>query len=133
MNWGTNNKLRIDYLNNIWMGGYDVGISIYNENGISLSLEELENTNLSQEIIQVAYPNPTNGLLNIAYKLPENQSGWMLSITDLQGRQIDAFTLSGNESSIRYSTDKLNSGLYLITVFNTKGKVSSTTKVQVIK
>ncbi|MBV2245933.1 MAG: T9SS type A sorting domain-containing protein [Lentimicrobium sp.] len=133
MNWGLNSKLRIDHLNNIWIGGADVGISIYNEAGITLNMEEINPLALKEEIIQVAYPNPTNGLLNIAYKLPENQSGWMLSITDLQGRQIDAFALSGNESSISYSTDKLNSGLYLITVFNTKGKVSSTTKVQVIK
>lgn len=132
MNWGFNRKLRIDHLNNIWFGGADAGITIYNEAGVSLNMEKIDATILNQEIIQLAYPNPTNGELKIAYKLPENQSGWMFTITDLQGRKIDGFMLSDNENTIQYSTDKLSSGLYLISVLNAKGE-GSTTKIQVIK
>ena len=130
--WGQNSNLRIDHLDNIWIGSYDVGISIYNENGISLNLEKIDAPVINQDIIQLAYPNPTNGELKIAYKLPENQSGWMFSITDLQGRKIDGFAISDNENTIHYSTDKLTSGLYLFSIFNSKGE-GSTTKIQVIK
>ncbi len=133
MSWGQNSRLRIDHLDNIWIGGADVGISIYNENGISLNFEKI-NAPLAhnQDIIQLAYPNPTNGELNIAYKLPENQSGWVFSIADLQGRKIDGFAISDNENTIHYSTDKLTSGLYLFSIFNSKGE-GSTSKIQVIK
>jgi len=132
MNWGDNSKLRIDHLDNIWFGGYYVGISIYNENGIVLNLEEPDVPACGQDIIQVVYPNPTNGELKISFKLPENQSGWMFRITDIQGKQIDSFKLADNDNMIQYSTDKLGSGLYLVSVINSRGK-GSTRKIQVIK
>lgn len=132
MNWGDNGKLRIDHLDNIWFGGFDVGISIYNEDGIILNLEESGVPTSGHDIIQVAYPNPTNGELKISFKLPENQSGWMFRITDIQGKQIDSFILSDKKNTIRYSTDQLSSGMYLISVLNARGE-GSVRKIQVIK
>ena len=132
MNWGDNVKLRIDHLDNIWIGGLSVGISIYNENGIFLNLDKSEIFASKQEIIQLVYPNPTNGELKISFRLPENQSGWIFRITDMHGRLIDSFNLTGNENIIRYSTDNLSSGLYFISVLNASGE-GSTRKIQVIR
>lgn len=132
MLFGHNRKLRVDNSGNVWLGGMDCAISIYNENGIYLDTHELAQTYKEQDIINLVYPNPTSGEIKISYKLPDDQQGWMIIITDLEGKNIDNFSLREKEETLNYSAERLTSGQYYISVSNGKSIVS-TAKVQVIR
>lgn len=132
MLYGAQRTLRIDHLNNIWLGGISCAISIYNENGIFLNVPKPPQTITKEQILQLVYPNPTSGEIKIRYKLPNNQPVYSIIITDLQGKSIDSFQLNTREGTCQYNAEKLSSGQYFISVSNGRSILSST-KVQVVR
>lgn len=132
MLYGPQRMLRIDHLNNLWMGGFDCAISIYNENGIYLNTPEMILPQTGQQIINLVYPNPATDEIKISYNLPDQQPGWMVNISDLGGKTIDRFPLSEKEGIINYSAGKLPSGQYLISITEGNSNVA-TSKIQVIR
>lgn len=132
MLYGPQWCLRVDNQDNVWLGGHDCGISIYNENGIYLNTSETTQTYNNQNFIKLVYPNPTSGEIKISYQLPDDQTGWIMHITDLQGKNVDSFPLKEKEGTYIYPAGKLSTGMYYFSVGNGKS-VLSTSKVQVIR
>jgi hypothetical protein len=62
------------------------------------------------------YPNPSHGRFTLLFTSVDNRT---LMISDIAGRLVDKIEI---ESALRYSyADKLQSGIYLITVISSKG------------
>lgn len=71
------------------------------------------------------YPNPTSGIINIApkdtfFEVP------LISIFDLQGKKVYETRGSNNFNTISFDTEgKLNSGLYILEIDSSQGKLYS--------
>ncbi|WP_367328136.1 T9SS type A sorting domain-containing protein [Lentimicrobium sp.] len=133
MLYGPHTVLHIDAADNIWFGGYDCGITIYNSNGITLNTQKDSKPSTGLKIIRLAYPNPVTGELKVDYKLPDHQHNYMVNIRDAQGKLIDVIPLNTDHHTFTYSTDRLSSGLYLMSVNNGKQDDGVPTKFMVIK
>lgn len=69
--------------------------------------------NTPQQVFGVeVYPNPTNGLVNLSYN---GTDALLVTLTDLQGRKIDGFTLLGNNT---LNTAHIAKGIYLLHISN---------------
>jgi len=80
-----------------------------------------------EDITISAYPNPFNGAVSIV--APE---GSTVSISDLNGRTIEHYELSDNEShSTWIPSDKIHSGTYIVNV--TKGNSTKSEKIIYLK
>ncbi|MEI8046684.1 MAG: T9SS type A sorting domain-containing protein [Bacteroidota bacterium] len=116
MLYGSIRKLRIDKLGNKWMGSIHCGISIYNENGIFLDLDN--NKPHSDQVIKLVYPNPATDEIKISYLLPDNSTHWKLIVTDQLGKTVDIVSLQEKDKTYVYHSAKLTSGEYLISISN---------------
>jgi hypothetical protein len=61
------------------------------------------------------YPNPSNGIINIEYRLSEKKSG-SLKIFDLTGRKVSERLLERTEDKIIVNETNLQAGLYFYSV-----------------
>jgi len=64
-------------------------------------------------------PNPTNGLLNIYYYLPEQMDKVTISAYNLQGVRVwssDAFKNTSGSATATVNLSALNSGLYIVVI-----------------
>jgi hypothetical protein len=93
-----------------------------NNNGIPESFELKQN-----------YPNPFNPQTNISFSLPE---GGLVKIvvTDITGKEVSELTnkiYTAGNYSIKFSADKLSSGIYFYTI--TAGQYKDTKKMLLVK
>ena len=116
--WGPNRILRIDNNNNIWTGGFDSGISIYNEHGIILEVPEIEMNETKTNLITSVYPNPASDEIKIVYRLPEGAKNAELLISDFQGKVIERIQLNVNCYNLNYQTHRLAPGQYMFTLID---------------
>lgn len=114
--WGPNRILRVDDNNNKWMGGFNSGISIYNENGIILEVPDLEMNETQSNLITSVFPNPASDEIRICYNLQQDVETAKLIITSIQGEIIEIIPLSEHSNYIVYRVGKLSSGQYLFTL-----------------
>jgi ligand-binding sensor domain-containing protein len=116
MLYGANRKLRVDHFDNVWIGGWNCGISIYNENGIFLDMNNSKPN--SNQVIKLVYPNPSTDEIKISYQLPDNSTHWKLFVTDQLGKTVDMVSLLEKNNTYVYHSAKLISGVYLISISN---------------
>lgn len=65
----------------------------------------------------IAYPNPTNKLLNIKTDLVSSQK-YTVAVTDITGKTIQQFDINGAKNNIEINTSELNNGFYFVHVYN---------------
>jgi hypothetical protein len=72
-----------------------------------------------------AYPNPTQGLLNIAFGVTTPQPNLALQVTDAMGRVVHQQTLSGTAGLHQHTLDlqQLSSGLYYLQVGGVRERI----------
>ncbi len=102
-------SLNIDSRGTKWIGTWDGGLSVYNENGVPFSI--CENV-LTENRVKV-FPNPS--LTNITI---ENNSRGSLSILNINGKQLITRQITETEAQIDISN--LPSGMYFVRL--TSGK-----------
>jgi hypothetical protein len=81
------------------------------------------------QVKSFSYPNPAKESINIAYNLQGAASG-VVKINSLSGRLIDRKTVTGDATSLNYSTHRLASGTYIVSV-ETDGKQLSSEKITI--
>ncbi|MBA3285089.1 MAG: T9SS type A sorting domain-containing protein [Nitrosopumilus sp.] len=96
--------IEIDVLNNKWIAAYGSGISVYNENGVIISIPEISFKNSPS-----VYPNPT--VNNLFIDLKENQSNIRVTIIDNMGKKVLIKNLKLPENKI--NVDDLPPGIYI--------------------
>ena len=64
------------------------------------------------------YPNPASEKVNIV--LPDNESGYVLALFDLNGNHILTRHITGGEAEYTLNVKSLASGTYILSVFNDK-------------
>lgn len=60
------------------------------------------------------YPNPSKNWITVEYNLPKGQTTGNVKVYDLQGRQVDVFTVGRHFNSVRLNVSKYPSGTYLV-------------------
>lgn len=75
------------------------------------------------------YPNPAREYVNVPYDLQGATKG-SITISNLQGQELIRASVINNKETLRIPTDKLSSGLYIVTVSN-EAKILSSEKVLV--
>lgn len=71
------------------------------------------------------YPNPTQNFINVI--IPDYQAGYVVSITELQGRQVKRVPLTTNQLSI--NLEDFNNGIYLLAIENNAGQIVARRKI----
>lgn len=93
----------------------------------SEEIEEIQETRPEALTLKV-FPNPTSGMTNIQYDLPE-ESGVTLQVYNLQGRVVQTLLQSGLQPSgkhfLEWNASDLAGGLYLVSI-----KTASDFKIQ---
>lgn len=93
--------------------------------------QNLSTTNLAL----LAYPNPTNGTLNLSFNLPQAEQNVNLSIYDLQGRLIKTLFDNNNVENGVYNfeteTTQLTTGMYVAVLKATNHQIN--TKITIVK
>lgn len=78
-----------------------------------------------------AFPNPAGEFTNVPYQLPEGQFEGTLTITDMNGKIKDVFSIDRNFQSLHINTRTYNKGVYLYQV--SAGGVTSETQKLVVQ
>lgn len=95
--------------------GFDY--DIYSLSG-TLSIEQQE---LYAKNISLAYPNPTNGIINISNKLSNNENA-TLEVFDIQGKKVINKTVINNNEIIKLDVSILSNGIYIYKLNGESGK-----------
>ena len=122
-NWVS--VINIDADNNKWIGTLGGGISVYNEDGVTISIEEI-NANKSQLSV-CNYPNPVVNYVQFKINLPEI-SKVVLKIYDMTGKLQKVHNtekLYAGVNNINFNLMDLPSGLYYYTIETSSGVKSS--------
>jgi hypothetical protein len=83
------------------------------------------------QVKSFSHPNPARETINIAYNLQGAETGTVV-INSLSGKLIDRQTVKGDAASFNYSTRRLASGTYVVSV-EANGKQLSSEKIIVVK
>jgi len=104
-------SLLIDENNSKWIGTYD-GLSVYNEDGIPVYIDDFISTENQLKI----YPNPVSQILNIESNSRNNIS--YVDIFDIRGIRLNRIIVGMEQKSIDISG--LPKGIYVIQVHSGK-------------
>ena len=83
----------------------------------------------------VLYPNPTKGFVNITAKGDMNQIG-QIAIYDITGRNVrmlDASNIQKKGSTYSMDLSRLSSGVYMVHIYDSNGKVIADSKLVIAK
>jgi len=99
--------------------GCAVTDDIFIQTQIISGIADAENNNALQ-----FYPNPTNGILHIAFDLSEVQMGAKLAVMDMNGRMVHQQVLNtvAKDQVVDLDLSGLTKGMYLITVTSDKSQ-----------
>ncbi len=86
----------------------DVMLNAY-ISSISIGLNENNNNSL----IGNFYPNPAQNLINVDYKIINNQEGIKWSVSDLNGKILLSGLETSTEGTLQINTSSLSGGIYL--------------------
>lgn len=99
------------------------------------SVKDNKTSDLESKLYE-AYPNPSNGLVNVKYNI-KNASDVTFGLYDLLGRKIAGFSerVSSGEHHKTFNTVRLSAGIYFLhAVFDSDGKKAvSTKRIRVVK
>jgi hypothetical protein len=78
------------------------------------------------------FPNPARSSVYFHWNLPEGMENAIISITDLQGRLLEAFEITGQKGKQEWSVERLEHGIYISHLRLPDGN-SQTSKLVIIK
>ncbi len=115
-NWVS--VISIDSDGNKWIGTLGGGLSVYNENGITISVMDM--ASLSGSVSLKAYPNPAKDMITFEFTAKENRTV-TIKIYDLTGQlQKEAGSMCSEAGVQSYTVNisEMPSGLYYFTIDN---------------
>lgn len=65
-----------------------------------------------------AKPNPFSNETVVTFTMPQNSEKSYLSICDLSGKQIIAYTIEPGSNSVKVTSEKLNAGIYIYSIIS---------------
>jgi Secretion system C-terminal sorting domain len=77
------------------------------------------------------YPNPSNGLMQVDYKIAENAKAELI-IYDLTGRMLSSYQMDGGTNSLQIDEDKLDNGIYFYQVI-INNEIIESNKIVIVK
>ncbi|WP_299057021.1 T9SS type A sorting domain-containing protein [uncultured Polaribacter sp.] len=63
-----------------------------------------------------AYPNPSNGTINLDYKLPENIENGKILVYNLNGIKVKEYKVDNHVNSLKLNNENLSSGTYIYSI-----------------
>lgn len=125
-------ELLIDMNKNKWMILKDVGVYLYNENGI-VNIKDKPLVSLTNFRLHQNYPNPFNPITSIEFTVPLNEYV-TLKVYDILGKEI-AVLVNGNKPTgnyeVKFDGKNLGSGVYFYRL--KAGSFSETKKMMLVK
>ena len=73
------------------------------------------------------FPNPTKS--NFIVESPNVNTRWSVTITNMDGRELNSCKINLGEPAISIESDKLSSGIYLVVLQNLNGTEKITSKL----
>jgi hypothetical protein len=95
--------------------------------GATLTTQSIQEPNINFLDIKV-YPNPTSDLLNIRINHSSIQQ-FVISITDLQGKEVYNGTYSGIANTIGINTSSFSNGSYILSLSDNNQQILGTYKI----
>ena len=77
------------------------------------------------------FPNPSNGVMQLNYSIPTNETG-VFDIFDLSGKSLISYALRGGKNAMTLSTTDLENGIYFYHLIS-NGKIIAEDKLVIIK
>jgi uncharacterized repeat protein (TIGR03803 family) len=108
-------------------GAYNDGVIFKYKDTATVGLNDINENNNNIAI----YPNPNNGNMQVAYKIPENTIGTFI-IYDLIGKQILSYPLNSGKNTLTISANDIDAGVYFYRAI-AGNKVIAKDKIVVIK
>lgn len=115
--------LKVDCANNVWIGGPDCGISIYNENGVILGEEEFQQKTSSEENWFTVYPNPCRKSFRINCHFPLKSGKYQLTLSDMCGKILADYPLKSQDQLFQMDGFIETRGTYLVSVQDENGMI----------
>ncbi len=81
--------LAVDAHHNLWIGGKEGGIAVFNENGVTLGINDLPSTNSFSILPATAFPNPTANTSVVEYTL-DADSDVLLELRSVSGQLLQS-------------------------------------------
>ncbi len=106
---------------------YDMSTNIYNLPGYPYLLKNDEVSSKSANIGD-AYPNPASNFVTVNYSLPENVTEAQLNIYNMNGQQVETYTVDRHFQALQLPVDRLPSGEYLYNI-ESQGQRSESKKL----
>lgn len=100
------------------MSGFQCSSESISGRSMGINVKKLENIQVN------VYPNPAKGLISI--EIINNNTDYSIDILDITGKRIKAFDKiksSDNKSNIKWNTDSLSQGEYLIKITTSDNQV----------
>jgi len=124
--------LAVDANHNLWIGGQESGIAVFNENGVVLGTNDLPSAKGYSILPAKAFPNPTSNASVIEYTL-EATSDVLLELRSISGQLIQSKNLL-NQLSGNYKWDlninSLAQGSYCWRILSEKSVANGTIVVK---
>jgi hypothetical protein len=108
-------RIAIDGNGSKWIGTWGGGITVYNENGIPVSVNE----NILKENSLKIFPNPANDYVN--FKLLSKTNISFIEIINIQGILVNRQKIVNNQNTIDVSN--LSVGMYIIKIHTDNGYI----------
>jgi hypothetical protein len=112
-------------------GAYGAACTIGFVNGSreteALLNENIEEENLKNETVWLAYPNPFSSQLNLAISSYQEANNTHFGIYDVAGRMVLSYNynLSAGENNIELNLSELENGIYQLMIINDKGEIKT--------
>jgi hypothetical protein len=78
------------------------------------------------------YPNPTSNTATVKYLFEEGQGGELL-LYSIEGKLVKKYVLYANESERSINISNLDEGIYLYSIYSTKGNLVNQGKLVVLR
>jgi PKD repeat protein len=78
------------------------------------------------------YPNPTSNTATVKYQFEEGQGGELL-LYSIEGKLVKKYVLDANESERSINISNLDEGIYLYSIYSTKGNLVNQGKLVVLR
>jgi len=124
--------LAVDAHHNLWIGGEAGGIAVFNENGVTLGINDLPSTNSYSILPATAFPNPTSNTSVVEYTL-DTDSDVLLELRSITGQLLQSKRIINQPSGKHQWPLTLNSlaqGTYCWRVLGEKSVANGTIMIK---
>ncbi len=124
--------LAVDGHHNLWIGGEAGGIAVFNENGVTLGINDLPSTNSYSSLPATAFPNPSSNTSVVEYTL-DTDSDVLLELRSITGQLLQSKRIINQPSGKHQWPLTLNSlaqGTYCWRVLGEKSVANGTIMIK---